>query len=1463
MNGFINRFVNQKSKKALHHRKASSFRGKTFRAAAAAFLAAALAFTAFPREASPLLAQAAGLTAAADSDTRSSYKTGLGDTDSTRYSGRVWTDKSVSTEDLTFTGDAGDSVQIQKLENEDFLVTYSAFATSTKVISGQPADVVFILDLSASMCWGVDSQKVSLEDGSDSRIQAMVKALNSSIDVLAKSSAHNRIAIAVFNGSSDTLLELTEIKDIPGQVRTSGTYLTMSQFSGTTGQDDGKAQITSSINQKTVSTAGGTNIQAGLYEGMRILSEAKDTEFRTAAGGTVTRLPNVVLMSDGAPTTFASAADASWTDSGSARQHGTITHDTDVRGDDTSSGSWWEGVSSEAIGGGDNSTPHSANGFMALLTAAYMKNEITAHYYGTPDSQDAASVYTIGFSTALQTDGMAEMAGLVLDPEAHLDTAQASSHEDVRQIARAWEDYNGGHTPTVRGKLGSNGDERDYQVLIAGTERNPDSLYYPDAYYSAEDSDELNTIFTEIVSEIVAAAQVPTEVTGNDAFHDGYITYTDYIGAYMEIKDIRELIYGGTEFTQKDVRTSGDTVSYTFQGQVDSPVYGKIDAGLIEIAVKTVTDPLTREKTQELTVKIPAAAIPMRVNEITLNADGTAADHTAGEAYPIRVIYSVGTQDQVLNSDGTANTAALSESYLAANVSDSRVNFYSGRYSGDTDPGYGGSQDGGATVGDAFVTFTPAHTNPFYYVQENTPLYLDEHLNHPADGALDPDTVYYFQIRFYDGTASETAVVSRKGSIFYETDRTPAAAPTGPGGQLELQAGAPRLGNLRDFEKLKTSNTTGTAQSCYYPTYAGNGAFRVYLGNNGLLQADALSHSLTIGKKTETAGGLTAPDQTFTFSLSLPSKAGQSVSAVRKNGQETSPETLSFSSSGSVEFTLSGGETIAIPDIAAHSRYTVTEINLPPGYTLSSVSVNGAVTPGAGSASGIITTQDAAVEFTNAYTPAPVSVFGTGLEARKTVTAQSGSSYTMQGGEFSFSLIPDQSNPASDPVAANEALTNAADGRIPLLNGPVTYTEAGTYRYTVRENNTSAGGILIDSSVFVITVQVTDAGGQLQADVSYTKDGAPAAAIAFENQYHPSMASYVISGTKELTGGTMKDGQFRFVLEAVSSTTGDMPMPGGTGASAETANMAGSFSFGTIQYSQAGTYVYRLYEKDLGTAGYQYDQTVYEITVSVSDQGGALQASADLTARDLVFRNSYSPAPATVYLTAGKELTGRSLQAGEFSFLLRDEQGREAAAAVNTESGTIPFPSLTFDAPGTYYYTVSEESGSAEGITYDQNVYRIAITVKDDQSGHLLASVEYEGGSAPVFRNRYTAPSEPETPETPSGPETPTTPSGGGQPPEESGTAPEESSENSAAAPGEPSGAAPENDPGSAAETDPEESGASAADDSADSLTAPETGDRTQFLPLVFFSGISAVISLGILAAAEIAERKARRRDKR
>lgn len=125
----------------------------------------------------------------ADGDTAQTYKEWLGDSLSTQYNGRVWADKSVYTGDATFTGDVG-SVTVEN--DSDFLVSYSALATSQEIYGQQPADVVFILDFSASMTWGVDSMSVSQEDGSDSRIQYMVNALNSAIDTLARANPDNR-----------------------------------------------------------------------------------------------------------------------------------------------------------------------------------------------------------------------------------------------------------------------------------------------------------------------------------------------------------------------------------------------------------------------------------------------------------------------------------------------------------------------------------------------------------------------------------------------------------------------------------------------------------------------------------------------------------------------------------------------------------------------------------------------------------------------------------------------------------------------------------------------------------------------------------------------------------------------------------------------------------------------------------------------------------------------------------------------------------------------------------------------------------------------------------------------------------------------------------------------------------------------------------------------------------------------
>ena len=249
----------------------------------------------------PARTATAGAVRTADGDTTDAYT--LGEPDSTRYDGRVWVDKSVSAED-SVDFENGKTVQ----NNSDFLVTYSALATSTVVQGGSPVDVVFVLDLSTSMCWGTQTDKVTTEN--DSRIYAMVQALNESIDTFVKASDKNRIAISVFNGTGSVLMGLTETGDIKKQIQSGENYITLTNF------DEAKERATIQCNMVSgkpeVTTAGGTNIQAGLYQGMNILATEKNTTYSPTDGVSVTRIPNVVVMSDGAPTTFVSSEDSEY-----------------------------------------------------------------------------------------------------------------------------------------------------------------------------------------------------------------------------------------------------------------------------------------------------------------------------------------------------------------------------------------------------------------------------------------------------------------------------------------------------------------------------------------------------------------------------------------------------------------------------------------------------------------------------------------------------------------------------------------------------------------------------------------------------------------------------------------------------------------------------------------------------------------------------------------------------------------------------------------------------------------------------------------------------------------------------------------------------------------------------------------------------------------------------------------------
>lgn len=235
----------------------------------------------------------------ADSTTQDGWKSillGENGESSTRYAGRVWTDKSVTADnEVVFTG-SGDSGTAQnefrftRSQDGDFLVTYSALATSQQItqLPKIPVDVVFVLDFSGSMNWGTRAEQVvgnnNQEGRANSRLLAMVNAMNETIDTLVKDNEHNRIGIAVFNGTASTLLPLTEVSDFRNVQ--DGQYLEITRFElyQSSTKQEANATVLCNINNVSADTAGGTNIQAGMEEGMSMLSEVESTLYEYEGG---------------------------------------------------------------------------------------------------------------------------------------------------------------------------------------------------------------------------------------------------------------------------------------------------------------------------------------------------------------------------------------------------------------------------------------------------------------------------------------------------------------------------------------------------------------------------------------------------------------------------------------------------------------------------------------------------------------------------------------------------------------------------------------------------------------------------------------------------------------------------------------------------------------------------------------------------------------------------------------------------------------------------------------------------------------------------------------------------------------------------------------------------------------------------------------------------------------------------
>lgn len=235
--------------------------------------------------------------------------------------------------------------------------------------------------------------------------------------------------------------------------------------------------------------------------------------------------------------------------------------------------------------------------------------------------------------------------------------------------------------------------------------------------------------------------------------------------------------------------------------------------------------------------------------------------------------------------------------------------------------------------------------------------------------------------------------------------------------------------------------------------------------------------------------------------------------------------------------------------------------------------------------------------------------------------------------------------------------------------------------------------------------------------------------------------------TKVLEGREWtKEDKFEFGLTSENGA----PMPKSTTAVATQGNKA--IDFGEITYTEPGTYVYKVSEKNAGQTidGITYSGNVAEITVTVTpNKKGELGADVQVTSGETEFKNIYAASPVDSSVTdeieVVKSLTGRGLKADEFSFELREAKGEDSElieTVKNDANGNVTFKAIKYTEIGQHIYTLHEVKGNAGGITYDGTTYTIVTTISDNGKGQLVATHKLKGAEdvkSIKFKNAYTA----------------------------------------------------------------------------------------------------------------------------
>lgn len=1296
-------------------------------------IAALLAFALLPLIGSTALAdessassRAEQIRAAANIETIADAST-MGDwsgvvENTTQNIGRIWTDKTVSTNDIDISGAM--SATVSK-DDSDFITALSVLSSTSNIASTSttPLDIVLVLDASGSMDDSMTGGK---------RIDALKNAANAFIDEIATQNAgisdaskQHQVSIVKFAGKKSSKVGNDTYREDGYVYNYSQVMKNMTACSETT-----KSSFKDTIN--AIKPAGATNAAAGMELAHGQTSKRSDAK------------KIVIFFTDGTPTTQSEFSNV---------------------------------VASDAI-----------------AAAKTMKDA-------------GASVYTIGiFKDA--------------NPKADVNTAtnenkfmQAASSNYPAAAYTYTQYWWGGEW---KWSFGNRAEGSDF-------------------YKSASSASELSKIFEDISKEIVKGAGYPTDAREGFEMSDGYITFDDSLGSYMQVDAFKAIAVNNHVFSDVTKTTTDTADTYTFAGTTE--LNGKTASlGNIVITVTKSSDMAVGDKVQ---VKVPAGLIPLR----NFNVNETAGTMTVSDTYPLRVFFTSSIKPDALAL--VANPDEAMAKYIAANTENGKVNFYANAFTP------------GAALGDAVSHFNPSKGNAYYYFTSDTPIYADEACTQPATrGAIEAGGTHYYQNHFFamgeGGKAVEkTEVISFPSGA---AEQFSGALAYDASGNAYFKAGTARLTYIDELAKSKAENITGTATDVLNPKWnsetSTSAATTVipHLGNNGKLSVE-IPGTLAVSKTLDMPEGFDAAaysDKSFDFELTVEAAAGETLHAEVKNAAGDvcgDPFELTFDTNGKATHSIKADETLYVYGVAPNADYSVEELlnvsaddgsltHANPGFLQSSpTDAEGKAIAATGT---VVAGKITKAEFVNAYAAQGTLKGETALAGAKTLDGRdwlSSDKFTFVLKDANTSVVAPMPEGASDGVARLEVTQpegTPAGTQVGFHFGDIVYTQPGTYIYQIyesEENSTVNPGVSMSQALYEVKVVVADKhDGTLSVESAMTKlagdDGVefktPEAAklAAFVNAFSDKSVTWNPSGTKtwnDATGQRALESDMFFVM--AKTTDASAPLPKGDGVEAVTGKTAGvdyrgvvstvsaggsiAFPQATFNLSDLGdakskTYVYEIIEvvkdgdtwvdvKDLtagqGLPGVTYDPTVWQATVTVesvgegadahiklsvaySKQGATTDAEAVLSdAKAFAFENSYSPEPAVATISGAKKFEGRAMTEAEsfgFSLVPANKAATDAFGADFAKQATVSglanggskgfdFDELLFNKPGTYTFKMVEnaycggalnsEAAQSSHIAFDTHECLVKVEVTDDHSGTLQAEVSYDGGA--TFTNVY------------------------------------------------------------------------------------------------------------------------------